>query len=435
MTDMSSTHPQHARPFLPGQKAFSLSLQRGKGTIIDELLVIAWLIAVPLDFPMASAFRYPVTLLVLMALIAHRREIMPLLKRGSFLFALPLLCVVSMLWSDVPLLSLKFGAFMAASLAIAAYSAARLDQRQFVVAVLIATTFMCIGSLLFMRTAFVGGLDGGYAVIGIFPQKNVLGGRMLILLIAALCVLMDHRYQKVWRLLALVMMLPALYLLFRSNSATAVILLAGGSFVVLSLGGIWRPAAFIRGLRPAIAAFAVMAVGAGGLYLANVEQVNPYTEILDRFGKDTSLTGRTQIWEMGNQVIAESPILGKGANAFWQPGINKATHISRLFYVEDNRFYFHNAYYEVMVHLGIIGLIVFMIVMMKMYYTLLTDWFMHQRVLDPFFIGFAAILLVRSFTESELFSVFLMQPMILWVGVFMALQRQPQQPAVTQRAV
>ena len=408
----------------PPGKAFPLTLQRGRGTIVDQLIVIAWLLAIPMEFPMAAPLRIPVALLVLVAAVIHYRDVLPLVKQGALFFILPGLCFVSLLWSDAPLLTLRFSVFLILTLIICAFTAARLDHRQFVTAVLISGSILCLASLAFMRTAFVGGVDGGYAVIGVFPQKNVLGMRMLVLIIAALCVLMDHRYEKLWRALALAMLAPAMFLLLQSQSATSLILVIAVGFMVLTLGGIWRPAARIRGLRPALVALAVMAFGAGSLYVVNVERINPYMEVLDRLGKDTSLTGRTTIWAVGNEVIAERPVLGVGAGAFWRAGVNEATWLARAFHIENNEFYFHSAYYEATVALGFVGLVVFLITLGVLYWTVIKDWLIRQRQLDPFFIGIAAILFIRTFVESELFSVLLMNPMILWVGVFLAVRRQ-----------
>ena len=170
----------------PQSKAFSLSFHRGRGGIVDQMLVLMWLIAVPLEFPMASALRYPVAALVLVAIALHRHDVVPLLRRGSFFFLLPALCLLSALWSAAPFLSIRFGLFMALGLIICAYTAARLDYRQFVVMVFLSGALLMIGSLLFLESAYVGGLNGGYAMIGIFPHKNVLGMRMLVLIIAAL---------------------------------------------------------------------------------------------------------------------------------------------------------------------------------------------------------------------------------------------------------
>ncbi|WP_306251537.1 O-antigen ligase [Parvularcula sp. IMCC14364] len=407
----------HALP----SRHLNLTLQQGRGTILDQLLVVLWLIVIPLEFPIASALRYPATALVLFATLVYWREVLPLLKRGAFFFLLPALCLLSTLWSDAAMLSIRFGAFMAVTLVICAYTAARLDYRQFVVAVFVASSLLMVGSLLFGQTTFVGGLDGGFAMIGIFPHKNVLGLRMLILIIAAIAILLDSRYAPFWRLIAPVMILPALYLLFGSNSATALVLLFAGGLLTAVVGGIWPLAARIPGLRPLLVSGSIIFVGFTGLAVANIYQVNPYTALLERLDKDTTLTGRTQIWEVGDQLIEEKPVLGLGAGAFWRPGVSQATRISTMFGAENNQFYFHNAYYEVMVHLGVVGLIVFLLTMLKAYWLLIRQWLIAPHLHDGFILTIAAILLVRSFTESELFSVFIMNPMIFWTGVFMVL--------------
>ena len=105
-----------------GSKAFSVTLQRGRGTILDQLLVILWLLCIPLEFPLASAFRYPVTLLVLVSAVIHWRDVAPVLRRGAFFFLLPAVCLLSVLWSEAPLLSVRFGTFMAITLFVCAYT-------------------------------------------------------------------------------------------------------------------------------------------------------------------------------------------------------------------------------------------------------------------------------------------------------------------------
>ncbi len=416
-----------------GTKRFQLSLQRGRGTIIDQFLVILWLIVIPLEFPLASALRYPVTAMVLLAAALHYRDVIPLLKRGRLFFLLPALCLLSTLWSDAPLLSIRFGTFMAVGLVICAYTAARLDHRQFVVMVFISSALLMIGSLLFMQTAYVGGLDGGYAMIGIFPHKNVSGMRMLVLMIAAIAIFLDRGYAPFWRLGALAIMPPAIYLLLGSNSATALVLLLTAGLMVASLGGVWKPAANVRGLRLVIAALAIVTFSGGSLFVANVYRIDPYTELLSKLDKDSTLTGRTDIWAVGNEVIADRPILGLGAGAFWRPGVDRATRIATMFDAENNQFWFHNAYYEVTVHLGFFGLIVFLITFFHAYKLLIGHWLQHQQAIDAFILTIAAILFVRTFTESEIFSVFIMNPMIFWTGVFMAIGAGLQSRAVFYR--
>lgn len=417
---MSDSYSAYGR-----ERRFSPSLMAGKGTIIDQLLVVLWLIVLPLDFPMAEPLRYPVAALMMLAAAVHYRDILPLLRRALPFFLLPGMAFLSILWADFPFQALRFGILMSAGMVIALYTAARLDHRQIVVCVFIAISLLCLASLANMQRAYVGGVDGGWAVIGVFNHKNVLGGRMVLLLTAALAILLDRRYPQFWRIAALVMHLPAWFLIFKANSATALLLGVGVTLMMTGLGGVWRPAAMVRGLRPAIAALALMLAGAGSLYLVNVERINPYTTALEKLGKDESLTGRTEIWKAGNRVIAKRPVLGTGAGSFWRPGVSVATQVSTRFHAENNLFYFHNAYYEVTVHLGFIGLAVFLFVFFRAFRFLIVDWWQRQKNTDPFFLTLATVALLRTLTESELFMVLMTNPLLVWTGVFLALSRQP----------
>lgn len=408
---------------------------RPRATIIDLLLVILWIIVLPLDFPLAAPIRYPVAALVIIVAVIHYRDVLPLLKRSLIFFLLPGLALLSVLWADFPTYALRFSLLMSVGLMIALYTAARLNHRQLVICVFIAMSLLCLASFAYMQKAYVGGLDGGWAVIGVFPHKNVLGGRMVLLLIAAYSILFDKDYAPFWRLAAMAMQFPAWYLIFACNSATALLLALGVTVMLATLGGVWRNASRVKGLRPVLVAIALMGMGLGSLYLVNVERINPYTEVLEKLGKDQNLTGRTDIWEVGNRVIKERPILGRGAGSFWRPGVSKATQISTQFQAENNQFYFHNAYYEVTVHLGVVGLALFIFTFFKAYYWLIRDWLRHQNNRDPFFMALGSVLLLRTMTESELFSVFLANPVIFWTGVFLALKVQTSQRDIPNGAL
>jgi exopolysaccharide production protein ExoQ len=407
------------------------SLQKGKGNVVDEILVVLWLIFLPLEFPMAAPLRYPVAFLVLAMVVLHWRQILHSFKHVKWFFLLPALCLLSVLWAAAPFEALRFGVLLAIGFIVALYTAVRLDHRQFVVAILISSSLLMLASLFNMEKQLVGGIDGGYAVIGVFPQKNVLGVRMLILSLAAFVVLTDRRYGNIWRLLAAGALLPAAFLLFKAQSATALLLYIGALSLVGFLVIIWRPAARVRGLRPVLVAGMVMLATLGSLVMTNVLRLDPVDKVLSGLGKSTTLTGRTDIWQVAQQSIAENPVLGLGAGNFWRDDVNAAVSIANRFHHEGSQFYFHNAYYEVTVDLGFIGLALFVWLFVTGLYLVVRHWLTHQRDIDPFFIGMAAIIFMRSFTESEMFSTFLMNPMIFWTGVFMAALaiRQKAQPA------
>jgi O-antigen ligase len=67
-------------------------------------------------------------------------------------------------------------------------------------------------------------------------------------------------------------------------------------------------------------------------------------------GRDESLSGRDQLWEVVWQKSLESPVVGNGFGAFWTEG--KGRELVQTWNPRQS----HNAYLDVMVDLGIFGL-------------------------------------------------------------------------------
>lgn len=75
------------------------------------------------------------------------------------------------------------------------------------------------------------------------------------------------------------------------------------------------------------------------------------------------LTGRADLWMKADELIAKRPWVGLGYNAFWIPGNLDAEALWRLLGIASRSgFNFHNTPREVLVHLGIVGLILFTLV-------------------------------------------------------------------------
>ncbi len=420
-------------PAIP-RKAFSLNLQQGRGTIFDELITIFWLIFLPMEFAIGQPLRLPMMGVMLLMVAFHWRDVIPLLKRGWVYLLLPGFCIMSFFWSGSPFQSLRYGIFLGLMLVVAAWTASRLSHRQMVVAVLISGGLLCLWSAAAPDIQYSVGIDGGRAMTGVFPQKNVLGMRMLVLMMASVTIIISAGYALRWKVFAGVLVPPAIYLLIGSKSATAMILMLGSAALIFGLGIVWRGLGRLRGGRALMVCMAVITMSFGGLLVANVYKVDPVDAVLGKFGKDKTLTGRTDIWQVAEVKIDEHPMLGVGAGAFWNNNMNAAQKIAGMFQMEATNFYFHSAYYEVRVHIGIFGVLIFVITWVVALKALVSDWLQRERQLDPFFIGMAAILLARVFTESELFMVMLMNPLILWVGVFMALRRHTENAGLpTQR--
>ena len=73
-------------------------------------------------------------------------------------------------------------------------------------------------------------------------------------------------------------------------------------------------------------------------------------------GRDSTLTGRTNIWAMALENIAERPVLGYGYNAFWNvaPGAERINTI--LHWKVPHA---HNGFIDLTLQLGIVGLVLY----------------------------------------------------------------------------
>jgi exopolysaccharide production protein ExoQ len=90
------------------------------------------------------------------------------------------------------------------------------------------------------------------------------------------------------------------------------------------------------------------------LLIVHIDAVS--AAILAATGKDITLTGRTDLWRIGLEQIAERPWLGTGYQAFWQPGNPEAEHLWRAFGIASRTgFHFHNLYLSNAVEIGIPG--------------------------------------------------------------------------------
>lgn len=399
----------------------SLQLQRGRGDLADELTAITAMIVVPLDVPFFQAVRAPVTLGILCVVAWRWRAVWPVLSAARFAFALPALCLASVLWAEKAAPAIWHGSLLALTMIIAGAMAARLDKRQFVVALLLSQGLLAAWTVIDGTVAWAGGLDGGTALVGIFPHKNVLGQRMMLLTLACAAVLLVPGYRGWLRLAAGALLPIALYLLAGSRSVTAILLVFGALGVFAFARLVWQPAARVRGARPVVAAGLAVALPLALLVAEAGLRLDLVADTLAAFGKDATLTGRTDIWAAGDASIREHPLIGVGAGNFWTLDSWSAVQVSRRAGAASvEGFTFHNAYYEAAVHLGLIGLLVCLYVWGRGLVVIVWSWWTEQAWGDPFWVALAAALLVRSFTESELFRPTLPGAILFWFAVFAA---------------
>lgn len=325
--------------------------------------------------------------------------------------ALPLLAMVSALWSDYPAVSLKGGAQYMVTTSIGLWAGTCVKPRMLMSALLSALIVVAVLSVLF-GTVQYNGLTGEYTFVGVFGSKNYFAVCVAFLLLTAGAVALDKSQAFTFRVLGIFGAGLAVPLLFYARSVgalvTAIVTLMIALMLRLALRLAPRP-------RVVLLVFTFLSILAS-IVVATFEL--DYATALDYFGKNTTLTGRTLIWQYAVNAIAAKPILGGGYEAFWQGGNWGAEEV--WFYMgvtSKYGFHFHNTLFEVAVDLGLVGLCLFALVLMLMIIRIIVGLFGNALTAEQLFaITLFVFLLLRMPLEVDLFSQFQLPSVMICVA-------------------
>lgn len=183
------------------------------------------------------------------------------------------------------------------------------------------------------RLCLVGGLFFFWEIVAIWHNKVVF---------------IDKKKVVVY----VFMLLMTLWLLIKAGSATSLLCLIVGVFVLISLG----VPIISRNLKY-IGIYAFFTVF-GFLILQFLFDINKI--ILLNLGRDETLTERTDIWKMLLN-IGTNPWVGSGYESFWLG--DNLTKIWTKWLINES----HNGYLEIYLTQGLIGLLLLMIVIVVAY--------------------------------------------------------------------
>lgn len=270
------------------------------------------------------------------------------ISRVSLLFALPLLAVVSAAWSEAPGTTTRAALQVLITAGAAAVIGARCSEKTVVLALFLGLLTVCGTGIPQVPV----GLQGGYPILGSFGSKNAFGIHSQFLEIFALAVAFDRSRAWPMRLFGLGSLALSLLLVYLARS--------GGAASLAGITLVLFPALLLFGRLPVWARvsglIATVILAIAGLILA--PQIGALIAWFrtDVLGKDATLTGRTELWEIADKLVSERPLLGHGYFAFWRLGNPEAEAIWRNFGVgRGGGFNFHNEIVEFSVGLGQVG--------------------------------------------------------------------------------
>lgn len=341
------------------------------------------------------------------------------------LLLLPLFCLASVLWSEVPAATVRYGILYLVTVLAAILIGAGTSRDSALKGLQLVFSAYLILSLLLGR--WVNWADGSYAFAGLAGSKNSAGDAAGIgLLISATTLFWAIGQRKLgWGLIAILTIPVALYSLVFAKS-TGALLTAGVALVSLLIWSISRRFALTtRAVLFGITLFGTIVVLATTPFW--VELV--FDTVLVASGKDDNLTGRGDLWQVADRLIAQRPTLGLGYNAFWVQGNLDAERLWRLLGIRSGSpFNFHNTARDILVNIGIVGLVLYVIVWLATSIRLL--W--RTMLLPDYFGIFCSAMLVfvapRLYFELVGFSNMHFPTMILLISLACGLRRQRLNP-------
>ena len=231
--------------------------------------------------------------------------------RNAYSILFVVIVLSSTIWSLHPDLSLRRGCAYVLTIGIAGYIAVRFTTEQTLL--MLTSSFAICGVC---SVAFVvllpeigimsgGELDGNWR--GIYSHKNMLGLAMAVAVFVQLQLIATRRQSGI---AAYSLAFFYLSLVVLSASTTALIMSISYLFVTASYF-LWR--------RNKVYCYNLLLISFLALLLLFPAFLLDPNLFLGVFGKDLTLTGRTDVWDAVIELINQKPLLGWGYRAMWVP--------------------------------------------------------------------------------------------------------------------
>ena len=332
-------------------------------------------------------------------IVVALRDHAEIIKSASIVWPLlcfPLFCLLSVFWSVEPQDSLRHAAQYLFTALAAVWIGSAVAPVRLLQAVGLGFFACALFSVVATYFNVIQGVSQGDYVgaeryfVGLFTQKNVFGN-VIVMGTIGLLTLGAHSGKYIRYGLAALALAPVLYL---TKSTTAAIL-------YVSAWSFWPVLRFVKQQQQKTAFFlSALTVVLLVTTVSLAFDTSPIGGALEALGKDTTLTGRTVIWELGFDLYLQHPVFGIGYQSFWEsPAYTSEVMLIRAAVLESIGG-FHNAYLEAMVATGLPGVILFAVLIIA---PLLVSWRALKRQPTALRLGavyITGLIASRTFTES-----------------------------------
>lgn len=367
----------------------------------------------------------PVAILVFYALwmplvFVDYRAVIGNFTRFWWIFPFAAFACLSYLWSAAPDISLRSSIQYMTTVICALIASRTIDLRTFLAGMNVGIFAVLLYSL-HMGTYHYDPLDGTYTLVGGFASKNQIGFYASLGVYFAFAILTSGPTRARWRWFAVLAAGVALYCLILSASATSIITTAA----ILCFG---VAALFIGRLTPHMRLGILIVLAFVMLFAIMILLAVGLAPLLEAFGKDATLTGRTYLWQVGIEAVEKYPLSGRGYYAYWVQGFSDAEQLWKEFYIETRGgFHFHNTYIETAVELGYIGLVFLVLMFCILFAVCLHGLLLRNDPATRVLFAIVILLFIRSFFEIDVVQPYVIGSFLLYyiAGQVAMPQRRP----------
>jgi exopolysaccharide production protein ExoQ len=222
---------------------------------------------------------------------------------------------------------------------------------------------------------------------GIYVNRNLLAIVMSFGLLAAI-VLFPTSRRRIW-LVALAC--PLVYFLVLSQARTAPIALGVATATTLAVYLLRRFGGKALTARGG-ATITLLTLGTVG-FMVHIY----WSDILGYLGRDQTLTGRTAIWQVNRWLSSARPWQGWGFEAIWtDPTVIQQSQRATGRYP----FSAHNGYYEILLSLGRVGLVLFVLFLASAAWRAFRYAWPRRDLASLWFLAIIVFAVVVNFSES-----------------------------------
>jgi O-antigen ligase len=327
-------------------------------------------------------------------MVTHRRSV-PVTAALVLAGAVSGWLLLSTLWSTDPGTTLREALQIASALLVGMAGCLALGRRWFAGALWVAVHVGLAWSFIAIQTERAGTQDARGDWAGIFFNRNSLGLTAALGILLGVVILIDGRAARsrplaVDGVVAVVLLIDARLLLGSAARTPWVAVAAAGAGAVGVLGA-------HRLVREGRSATAVAAIG--GAVLAALGGLAWLTrhQWLDDLGRSSDLTGRAEVWDVAVDTWRQRPILGHGYLARWSDPSFVAEVEAASGHLLTSA---HNAFVEVLLGAGAIGLILFVGFIAALWMSSVTDALERPTVVATATVAVLVFVVVENLTET-----------------------------------